>query len=91
MFTGKKPPTPPIVKEVAAKLEQMAKPSRRPYFEAFQAQRRHVEAQLDAALKNVEELTVLLQSYRYDEMLLSMNPDMDRIFERLSNGKTGGA
>jgi len=84
MFEKRKQP-PPVVREVAAKIEALAQPVpiRRPLVELMRQQTVGKEKELSDALAAVERLTRELQSFRREEAWLLVNPEFDAIYDRL--------
>ena len=82
MTFGRK--VPPIVPEVAAKLQQMAKPVRRPLVDALYAQVSRKQVELEQAEEHVARLIGELRSLRHEAVWVEVNPEFDAIYERLS-------
>jgi hypothetical protein len=80
---GKQPP--PIVSKIQNQLADLAAPVpiRRPLVQAVHEQTLAKEQELDLALKRIEELTNELRSFRREEAWIMVNPEFDKLYERL--------
>jgi hypothetical protein len=97
MFDKKKP-IPPVAVKIQQQLREMAEPlpmietrPARPLLEALRAQKAEKERELEKALKLVEELTNEVRAFRHEEVWLTVNPEFDSVYSRLSNGKANAA
>jgi len=77
--------------QAMAAMQSQSVPIRRPLVEQIRAQTILKEAELRDALSRVDQLTAELREFRREEIWLTVNPEFDKVFERLSNGRAKAA